>query len=57
MVLHMPEVCPGDKVTYSLNPQSLCEAQSANHYRRGQNMPQIGLKTQLEITPELNWSS
>lgn len=55
MVLHMPEVYPGGKATYSLNPKSLCEAQSANHYRRGQDMPRNSSKTQLEIGPELNW--
>lgn len=57
MVPHMPQVCPGDKVTYSLYPESICEAQSASHYRRGQDMPQNSSKRQLEISPELNWSS
>lgn len=44
-------------VTYSLNPESICEAQSANHYRRGQDMTQNSSKTQLEISPELYRSS
>lgn len=57
IVLHMPEVCPGDKVTSSPNQESTCKTQPANHYRRGQDKPQNSSKTQLEISTELNWSS